>query len=122
MLGCFNPNLGHIWTNPAFWLIFKFGFVHILPKIGLNQHSIFLNVYKELLRSRDVTVCIGARDLLAWFCWGPQNIHVLRHPPVTESEYRVTDTAQQLQSIPGFCPIITSHTVCLTCVNRAVIH
>jgi len=38
MLGCFNSNLGHIWTIQAFGLIFlklhfnhTFGFVHVLP-------------------------------------------------------------------------------------------
>jgi len=36
LLGCFNPTLGQIWTNPAIGLIFfnyifnpTFGFVHI---------------------------------------------------------------------------------------------
>jgi len=46
MLGCFNPILGQIWANPAIGLNFlKFnpmaGFVHIWPKIGLKQPSIF---------------------------------------------------------------------------------
>jgi len=51
MLGCFNPNLGKIWTNPNvvlskvhfFNYIFNptFGFVHILPKFGLKQRNIF---------------------------------------------------------------------------------
>jgi len=58
MLGCLNPNLGQIWTNPnvvknviskftptvLFYCIFNptLGFVHILPKFGLKQLSIFL--------------------------------------------------------------------------------
>jgi len=48
MLGCFNPTLGQIWTNPAvglhFYITFltqHFRFVHIWPKIGLKQPSIF---------------------------------------------------------------------------------
>jgi len=53
MLGCFNPILGKIWTNPwvtlgSHWVTFlnyifnpMAGFVHILPKIGLKQPSIF---------------------------------------------------------------------------------
>jgi len=48
MLGCFDPTLGQIWTNPAVGLNFNitfltqhFGFVHIWPKIGLKQPSIF---------------------------------------------------------------------------------
>jgi len=51
MLGYFNPNLDQILTNPVIGLAFddilidifnpKFGFVHILPKIGLKQPSIF---------------------------------------------------------------------------------
>jgi len=47
-LGCFNPILGKIWTNPAIGLLFLnyifnpiAGFVHILSKIGLKQPSIF---------------------------------------------------------------------------------
>jgi len=62
MLGCFNPNLGQIWTNPNglknatkklqlevkvdvglklnFFFNPTFGFVHILPKIGFEQPSI----------------------------------------------------------------------------------
>jgi len=37
MLGCFNPILGQIWTNPAIGLHFNpmFEFVHILPKFGV---------------------------------------------------------------------------------------
>jgi len=48
MLGCFNPMLGKMWTNPAIGLKMLFKkcnpmaeFVHILPKIGLKQPSIF---------------------------------------------------------------------------------
>jgi len=47
MLGCFNPILGQIQTNPALGFILNyifnpmFEFVHIRPKIGLKQHSIF---------------------------------------------------------------------------------
>jgi len=47
-LGCFNPILSQIWTNPAIGLHFinyifnpMFEFVHIRPKIGLKQLSIF---------------------------------------------------------------------------------
>jgi len=48
MLGYFNPNLDQMLTNWVSWVsilnyIFnpKFGFVHILPKIGLKLPSIF---------------------------------------------------------------------------------
>jgi len=48
MQGCFNPTLGQIWTNPTIGLHFlndifnpMFGFVHIWPKVGLKQPSIF---------------------------------------------------------------------------------
>jgi len=53
MLGCFNPTLGQIWTNPNVGLknvIKTFnpmaGFVHIWPKVGLKQPSI-LRVYEQ---------------------------------------------------------------------------
>jgi len=48
LLGCFNPTLRQIWTNPAIGLHFyyyifnpTFGFVHIRPKVGLKQPSMF---------------------------------------------------------------------------------
>jgi len=54
MLGCFNPNLGQIWTNPNVGLTLNFnptiGFVHIGPKFGLKQPSI-VRVYKFLLKT-----------------------------------------------------------------------
>jgi len=55
MLGCFNPILGKIWTNPAIGLNYTFlnyifkpmaGFVHILLKIGLKQPIFFLECNK----------------------------------------------------------------------------
>jgi len=49
MLGCFNPILGQIWTNPAVGLNLliaflnpTFGFVHILPKIRVKTTQHFL--------------------------------------------------------------------------------
>jgi len=46
--GLFQPKFGSIMDKPSNWVnilnyIFnpKFGFVHILPKIGLKQPSIF---------------------------------------------------------------------------------
>jgi len=48
MLGYFNPNFGSNIDKPSNWVnilndIFnpKFGFVHILPKIGIKQPNIF---------------------------------------------------------------------------------
>ncbi len=53
ILGCFNPTLGQIWTNPAVelnvyiqFLTQKVGLVHIWPKVGLKQPSIFLECGK----------------------------------------------------------------------------
>jgi len=40
MLGCFNPILGKIWTNPAIFNPMA-GFVHILPQIWVKKNSIF---------------------------------------------------------------------------------
>jgi len=49
MLGCFNPILGQIWTNPAIRLHFLITFLTQClslsifdPKLGLKQPSIFL--------------------------------------------------------------------------------
>ncbi len=54
MLGCFNPTLGQIWTNPAvglnIYITFfkpKVGLVHIWLKVGLNNLA-FFRVYKPL--------------------------------------------------------------------------
>jgi len=38
MLGCFNPYLGQIWTNPAIFIIF----LTLSLSIGLKQLSILL--------------------------------------------------------------------------------
>jgi len=34
MVGCFNPNLGQIWTNPALGLIFLITF--LTTRLGLS--------------------------------------------------------------------------------------
>jgi len=66
MLGCLNPNVGKIWTNPNVGLkcnfncIFNpiFGFVHILPKFGFKQPSLFLKCTHTVSFLHVVTVVV----------------------------------------------------------------
>jgi len=56
MLGCFNPILGKMWKTQPLGYIFNpmAGFVHILPKIGLQQVGIFLECKTGPNRTREL--------------------------------------------------------------------
>jgi len=50
MLGCFNPNLGQIWTNPNVWLKMQLKNVQLKVKVevGLNFEITFLTQHLGL--------------------------------------------------------------------------
>jgi len=80
MLCCFNPTSDQIWTNPNVGLknVIKkcnpmAGFVHIWPKVGLKQPSIFWSVYIYICVCVCVCVCV-LYNLLPWNTFKYRNI------------------------------------------------
>jgi len=70
MLGCFNPTLGQIWTNPAVGLNFYIAFLsqHLVlsifdPKIGLKQPSIFVYKVQKCWVVQRVYIYINSHDI-----------------------------------------------------------
>jgi len=64
MLGCFNPILDQIWANPAI----EFEFVHILPKIGLKQPSIFWSAHCKCHDYSNMLILQLKKHLLLLLC------------------------------------------------------
>jgi len=66
MLGCFNPNVWLKCNLKIFNYIFNptFGFVHIWPKFGLKQPSIFVSVQMKQMKWKSYWIQI--LELIDW--------------------------------------------------------